>query len=88
MEESIDVLGIDRAERCEDDQVGAIAWLLLAPGKLRQLGFDSRVGHDQEPPGLEAEAAWGQDQAFFDRLPELWIERALWIEAFYGVAPL
>ena len=88
MEESIDVLGIDRAERCDDDQVGAIAGLLLAPGDRWQLGFDCRVGHHQELPGLQAEAAWGQDQAFLDRLPEFRIDGALWIESFDGIAPL
>jgi len=68
--------------------VGAIVGLLLAPGDRWQLGFDCRVGHDQELPGLQAEAARGQDQASFDRLPEFRIDRALWIESFDGIAPL
>lgn len=87
-EVSVDVGLADFGEGGEDDVVGAVGDLRLAPGMGFQFFAEFPVGNDDEFPRLQAIGGGGEDKRFLERIPKIGRDGFGWIEGFGGVAPV
>ncbi len=88
LEEVVDGSFIDIGLRGEDDEVGAVGDLGLAPGVGQELLANFWILDGEEVPGLESKGGGGENEGFGEGIPVFGGDLLGGVELFGGIAPL